>query len=111
MWHDCVFGKHWFSVCAVSQGVLLWCSDLASDVVQPWFRCMCGLMFYSSDCVNVWGGCMLLNCKVNHGVSDVTLIELRWFMCGVVIQRWYLGGSDLVQIGVEPCVLSPQGVR
>ena len=55
---------------------------MAPDVVQPWFSFMCGLMFYSSDGVNLWGGRMLVNCKVNHGVSDVSLIELSWFMCG-----------------------------
>ena len=55
---------------------------MASDVVQPGFSCMRGLMFYSSDCVNLWGGRMLVDCNVNHGGSDVSLIELSWFMCG-----------------------------
>ena len=32
--------------------------------------------------VLICGGRMLVNCKVNHGVSDVSLIELSWFMCG-----------------------------
>ena len=53
---------------------------MAPDVVQLWFSFMCGLMFYSSDGVNLWGGRMLVNCKVNHGGSDLALIELSWFM-------------------------------
>ena len=82
MWHECVFGQHWFSTRSVSDGLMVLCSDVASDVVQPWFSCISGLTFYSSDFVHLWGGCMLGNCKVNHGVSDVSLIELSWLMCG-----------------------------
>ena len=55
---------------------------MAPDVVQPWFSFIFGLMFYSSDGVNLLGGRMLVDCKVNHGCSDVSLIELSWFMCG-----------------------------